>query len=88
MDILISVVISGMAVAYLTELVSIVTEAFFSPRIIKLILTLPLSFIAVWFLDLKGFEVPIGGLAAAFISLALLQLVNRPVSIQTLNTRR
>ena len=86
MDILISVIISGMAVSYLVELIS--SLQFFSSRLIKLTLTLPLSLLFMWFLDFTVFELFVGGFAAAFISLALLQLVNRPVTIQNLNTRR
>lgn len=88
MDILFIVIISGMAVSYITELLSSVVGEYFSPRLIKLILTLPLSFVAVWFLDLTGFEVVVGGLAAAFFSLAVLQLLNRPVTIANIANRR
>jgi hypothetical protein len=88
MDILFVVIISGMAVSYITELLSDVVGTMFSPRLIKLFLTLPLSLVSVWFLDLKGFEVAVGGFAAAFFSLAILQLLNRPVSVATLTNRR
>ena len=88
MDILFIVIISGMAVSYITELLSNVVGEYFSPRIIKLVLTLPLSFLSVWFLNLSGFEVVVGGFAAAFFSLAVLQLLNRPVTIANVSNRR
>ena len=88
MDILFIAITAGMAVSFVTELLSNVAGSVISPRLIKLVLNLPLSLMACWFLDLQSFELVVGGLAAAFISLALLQLLNRPVTIQTLNTRR
>jgi hypothetical protein len=88
MDTLFVVIISGMAVSYFLEFVSSIVGEFFSPRLIKLILTAPLAYFACWLLGLTAFNLTVSGLAAAFISLALLQLVNRPVTIQNLNTRR
>lgn len=88
MDILFIVIVSGMAVSYFTEFLSNVIGEYFSPRLIKLILTLPLSFVACWFLDLQSFELVVGGFAAAFFSLALLQFVNRPVTIANISNRR
>ena len=84
MDILISIIISGMAVGYVTEILS----TFANPRIIKLSLTLPLSYLACWLLGLLGPTLIVAGLAAAFFSLATLQLLNRPVNIQSVNRRR
>lgn len=84
MDTLIVILISGMAVAYLTELITTFTEEFFSPRIVRAVLTLPLSITACWFLDLTNFELAVGSSAAAFFSLALLRVVNRPAIVQTL----
>ena len=83
MDTLIWIIISGMAVGYVTEILS----TFANPRIIKLSLTLPLSFLACWLLGLVGPILIVAGFAAAFFSLATLQLLNRPVNIQTVNRR-
>lgn len=88
MDTLFIVIISGMAVSYFVEFLSSLVGEYFSPRLIKLILTAPLAYFACWLLGLTAFTLTVSGLAAAFISLALLQLVNRPVTIQNLNTRR
>jgi hypothetical protein len=87
MDILIAVVISGMAVAFTTELIASIVETMFSPRIVKLILTAPLSFVACWFLDVVGFQLIVASLAAAFFSTVTLHLINKPVSIQSLPRR-
>jgi hypothetical protein len=88
MDTLFVVIIAGMAVSYFVEFLSSIVGEYFSPRLIKLILTAPLSYFACWLLGLTSFSLTVSGLAAAFISLALLQFVNRPVTIQNLNTRR
>lgn len=88
MDTLFVVIISGMAVSYLVELTNSIVGEYFSPRLIKLILTAPLSYFACWLLDLTGFTLTVSGLAAAFISLSLLQFVNRPVIVNNLATRR
>lgn len=86
MDILISAIVAGMATSYLVELVGSV--GVLSARFVKLTLTLPLSILFMWFLDFTAFELFVGGLAAAFFSLALLQLVNRPVTIANIANRR
>jgi uncharacterized membrane protein len=87
MSILISIIISGMAVAYTTEFISSIGEKFFNPRTVKLILTLPLAVLASWLLGLSGFVLVVASPAAAFFSLATLQLLNRPASIQTVSRR-
>ena len=87
MDVLISIIISGMAVGYLTEFLASLLDSLISARRIKLLTTLPLSFLAVW---MSGISAPIfwvAGPAAAFFSLTALLLLNRPVSIQTVNRR-
>ncbi|CAB4128618.1 hypothetical protein UFOVP223_112 [uncultured Caudovirales phage] len=87
MSILISVIISGMAVAYTTEFISSIGEKFFNPRTVKLVLTLPLAIFASWLLGLTGFVLAVASPAAGFFSLATLQLLNRPVNIQTVTRR-
>ncbi len=88
MDILIAVIVAGMAVGYVTELTVSLFERFLNPRIIKLILTLPLSYLACWLLGITGIPLIVAGPAAAFFSLGALLLLNRPVTIQTINNRR
>lgn len=88
MDTLFVVIISGMAVSYFVEFLNNTAGEYFSPRVIKLVLTAPLSYFACWLLGLVGFSLAVSGLAAAFISLALLQFVNRPVIVNNLSTRR
>lgn len=88
MDTLFVVIIAGMAVSYVVEFFNSLVGEYFSSRAIKLTLTLPLSVLFTWFLGLTLFSLVVGGLAAAFFSLALLHLVNRPAIIQNLTTRR
>jgi hypothetical protein len=88
MDILITVIISGMAVGYLTELIASLNVRVLNPRIVKLVLTLPLSYLACWLLGLVGFTLIVSGPAAAFFSLGSLLLLNRPVTIQSTSNRR
>jgi hypothetical protein len=84
MDTLITIIISGMAVSYITELLS---QIFKKTVIIKLFATLPLTLLACWLLGLTGVQLAIGAIAAAFFSLASLLILSRPVSIQTINRR-
>lgn len=87
MDTLFTVIISGMAVAYATEFVSSLLERLLPTKLLKLILTLPLAYLAAWELGLTGSVLIVAGPAAAFFSLATLLLLNRPVTIQTVNRR-
>jgi hypothetical protein len=85
MDILISIVITGMAVGYITELLSSLVS---NPKLIKMILTLPLSVLSLWLLGYLGVQLFVGAFAAAFFALFALLIVNRPVSVTNLTNRR
>jgi hypothetical protein len=88
MDILFDAILSALAVAYLVELVTTVTDSFLRTAIVKGVLTLPLAFIANWFLDITGFTLVIAGLASAFLSLAFMVLINRAAQpVQVINRR-
>jgi hypothetical protein len=87
MDTFISVIIAGMAVGYITELVASLGERIISPKIIKILLTLPLSYFACWALGLTGLILAVSGPASAFFALTSLHLLNRPVNIQSINRR-
>jgi hypothetical protein len=78
MDTLFSVLISGMAVAYLVELISL---SGLSPKRVKLIVTLPSSYLFCWYLGITGFPLVVAGCATAFVSLILLLLVAPPVQV-------
>jgi len=84
MDTLFSIIISGMAVAYLVELISVTG---LSPKLIKLIVTLPLSFLCCWYLGISGLTLAVAGCASAFVSLILLLLTTQPVQVVQRRTR-
>jgi hypothetical protein len=84
MDTLILVIISGMATGYILEFISSFMS---SDRWLKRILTLPLSYGAVWLMGITGLPLIVIGLAAAFFSLSVLHLLNRPVTIAPITRR-
>jgi hypothetical protein len=88
MDTLSLVIISGMAVGYIIETLTSLTERWVPARLIRLSLTLPFSYLATWLLGLSGALLAVSGLAAAFFSLAVLLLLNKPATIQTINRMR
>jgi ABC-type bacteriocin/lantibiotic exporter with double-glycine peptidase domain len=84
MDILIVVLISGMATSYITEFIGSFMN---SDRWLKRILTLPLAVVSCWIMGVTGLQLVVVGLASAFVSLAILLLLNRPVTINTITRR-
>ena len=84
MDTLIIVIISGMATGYILEFIGSLMS---SDRLLKRILTLPLSYGAAWLMGITGLPLIVIGLAYAFFSLTILHLLNRPVTINTINRR-
>lgn len=59
-------------------------------RVVKAIITLPLSFVACWFLDITGFLLAVSGTATAFLSLVatlLVQRITTPAVQQVINRR-
>ena len=88
MDTLIYILISGMAVAYVVELVTALTDRFISSWILKAILPFPLSVISLYVLGLFGLPLIIYGLASSCIALVVVFFVNRPVTNQVIPVRR
>jgi len=84
MDTLILVIISGMATGYILEFIGSFMS---SDRWLKRILTLPLSYGAAWLMGITGLPLVVVGLSSAFFSLSVLHLLNRPVTINTINRR-
>jgi hypothetical protein len=84
MDTLIIVIISGMATGYVLEFISSFMS---SDRWLKRILTLPLSYGAVWLMGITELPLIVIGLASAFFSLSVLHLLNRPVTIAPITRR-
>jgi len=88
MDTLITVVLVGFAVAFIAEFFSNLLEDWVSPGLIKKITTLPLAVGFCWVSGLVGVDLVISSPAAAFIALASLWVINRPITIQQVTTRR
>lgn len=88
MDTLIQIIISGIAVSFTVEFINMAAENFFSPRIIRAILTLPLALFAMWLLGTTGFTLAVAGPAAAYIAVAATQIVTRPATVAQVVSRR
>lgn len=87
MDILISVIVVGMAVGYLTELSASLLELFLSPKTIKMLLTVPLSIGGLYLLGYFDWSLIVLAPAAGFVALSLMSIVNRPVVVQSVAQR-
>jgi len=89
MDILAQVIVAGLGVAFILATVDDLLGTYFSTKWVKLVLTIPLSSLFVSLFGTYSFgQLVVLGIAAGFFSLSALLLVNRPVSIQSLNRRR
>ena len=88
MDTLINILISGMAVAYVVELITAVTSKLLPSWILKAILPLPFSVLSLYLLGGSGIPLIIYGLASSCIALVVVFFVNRPVTNQVITTRR
>jgi len=88
MDSLVLVILSGMAVAYIVELLVSLTSRFLSPKFLKIILTFPLNVLSCYLLGVIGWSLIIFGLAASCIALIVVFFVNRPTPNQVITTRR
>jgi len=88
MDSFINILISGMAVAYIIELLVSLTGSVLSPKFLKISLTLPLNVVSCYLLGVTGWSLIIFGLAASCIALIVVFFVNRPTSNQVITTRR
>jgi hypothetical protein len=83
MDLLISVVIVGMAAGYVTELVAMIYDRPY----IRAITTLGSSAAGLYLSGLFGVELAIATLASGFFSALLLKLINRPVVVDNFRRR-
>lgn len=77
MDIFFVIVISGMAVGYITELLGMILPRSF----VKVGLTIPLAVLANWLLGLTNYELAIAAPASGFFALFFLSIINRPVVV-------
>jgi ABC-type dipeptide/oligopeptide/nickel transport system permease subunit len=72
MDLFISIIVCGLAVGYVLALLTSVLERWVDAKYLKLILTLPLSYAAIWLLGFNGAELFVYVPAIGFVSLALM----------------
>jgi hypothetical protein len=87
MDILISVLIAGFASGYSLEFITSLIDGWVSPRLIKLIFTLPFSFAALLLLGVSGGKIFVYACASGFVSLVIMAAVSKPVEVQTIRRR-
>lgn len=89
MDIFFTVIVSGMAVAFLLSLVESMGEGYISSKLLRLIATWPLSFLAVFFMgDLDPFVYVVASTATAFFALTILRVVQKVMDKPTIVDRR
>ena len=81
MELLLIVVVSGMAVGYLTELVASLTSDWWSTTLTKQVLTLPLGALFAWLLGVTGWTLAVAAPAAGFLALVVMSIINRPVVV-------
>ena len=88
MDIFISVILVGMAVGYVTELLSSLLEDYISPKNLKMILTVPLSLGGLYLsLGTLNWSFVVLAPASGFFALAVMSVVNRPMILQNVAQR-
>jgi hypothetical protein len=89
MDILILIVISAAAAAFTSQLVGAIAERWLDPTILMGVLTAPLAAVSMWLLGGGSWQVIlIGALAAGFLAAGAMKLLNRPLSVQQVMSRR
>lgn len=87
MEFLTVVIVSGMAVGYITEFVSGLLERWIPSTITKRVMTLPLGTLFNWLLGTSGLALIVATPASGFFALAVLSLINRPMVINSSNRR-
>jgi hypothetical protein len=87
MDTLITVIVIGMAVGYVTELLSNLLELYITPKTLKLVTSTPLSVGAFYLFGIFDWTLIVLAPAAAFFALAAMSIVNRPVILQSVAQR-
>ena len=78
-DLLISILITGTAIAYTIEFINLVTMDFFGLGGLNKFLTLPLSGLGLWLLDAPLHYIGVAIPAAAFIAAWISKQLNKPV---------
>ena len=83
MDLLLIAIISGMAVGYITELLS----KYIFPTFVKVGLTLPLATLSGWLLGIQDIRLVVVAPAAGFFALTVISLISRPVVVNNAGRR-
>jgi hypothetical protein len=78
-DLLISIIIVGTAIAYLIELINLITFDFFGINTLNKFLTIPLSGVGLWLLDAPNKYLIVGIASAAFVATWISRQLNKPV---------
>lgn len=78
-DLLISILITGIAITYVIEFINLVTVDFFGISGLNKVLTLPLSIGGLWLLDTRGLPLIVAVPAAGFVSLYIGKQLDKPV---------
>jgi hypothetical protein len=79
MDLLISVIIVGMAAGYVTETIAMVYDRPY----VRLLSTLSMSGAGLYFLGVWGADLILATFASGFLSALLLKVINRPVVLNS-----
>lgn len=77
MDLLINVALAGMATGFATEVLIKLFTVWLPPRIIRIFASLPLSYFALYLLEVQYPSILVATLAAGFFSNALLLILDR-----------
>lgn len=88
MELLSIVIVSGLAVGYVVELLTSLFARVFSPRLIRGVVSLPLSLLSCYLLGVTSWPLAVCTLATGFVSLAVVLFVNRPTEVQQIGRRR
>jgi hypothetical protein len=77
MDILVVVVLAGLAASFIVEMLVALLETWVSAKAMRMVFTLPLTVVACWQLELFGATLVVASLAAGFFSLTMSRLANK-----------
>lgn len=81
MEFFLTIIVVGMAVGYLTELLSSLLSDYLSVSLTKKIATLPLGLLFSWFAGVQGLLLLVAAPAAGFFALVVMTFLNRPVVV-------
>jgi hypothetical protein len=88
MNILIEVLVAGLAVGYVVEFVSSLLARWVPAKIIKLFITIPLSVVALMILGMSGTIIFVTAPASSFVALVIMLWAAKPVEVTQVVNRR